>query len=102
MKKVKTDECKLCMAERLAILDGKRRGYKLINENSEIHGPCRHSARFHSFESTEEPGKGEKGTILCKEIQPNPPKKKKKKKTKKAPLSRLDPNVVPTHRTLDL
>ena len=89
------------MTERLAILDGKRQGYKLINENSEIHGPCRHSARFHSFESTEEPGKGEKGIILCQEI-PAGPKKKKKKKKKTAPLSQLDPNMVPTHRTLEL
>ena len=95
MKKVKTDECKLCMAERLAILKGKQKGYKLINENSELHGPCRHCARFHRFNGTDEPGKGEKG-ILFKEIRTDPPRKKKKKK--RTALSRVNPNVVPTHK----
>ena len=80
-----------------------------MNENSEIHGPCRHSARFHRFESTDELGESEKSPILCQVISTGEngtvgkkKVKKSKKKSKTGPLGHLDPNVVPTHRTLEL
>ena len=54
MKKVRTNECRLCMAEKCEIVTGKMKGVKLLNENFEIYGPCKHRTRFHRFRSTDE------------------------------------------------
>ena len=64
---------------KIGYFGGKRRGYKLINENSEIMVPV----------ATVQ------GSIDLRALRSSVRKNK-------APLSQLDPNVVPTHRTLDL
>lgn len=56
-------DCRLCMAERLAILEASYRGEKIMNSRSEIYGGCKHKKRFHNFflsDDTEEPLNGEK------------------------------------------
>ena len=54
MKKFGTNQCGLCMRERLAILSTMRNDELnnknlLINASSELYGACRHRTRFHRF-----------------------------------------------------
>ena len=64
MKGVRTEDCRLCNAEKLWLFKKKAKT-KVINENSEIYGPCRHTAKFHRFprSSTDERSKREKSSI---------------------------------------
>ena len=50
-KKFGTDDCQLCMQERIEITKRWLRGKKasLINKNTKIYGACRHKARLHVF-----------------------------------------------------
>ena len=48
MKNVRSYECRLCLAEKSWIVKMKQ-AKNIINENSEIYGPCRHRAKFHRF-----------------------------------------------------
>lgn len=85
---------------------GKRKGHRLLNENSEIHGPCQHRVRFHRFKTvknnTDELSKSEKGVILCKEIQVPAMIKPRREKKKSNPLAQIDPNIVVTRQVIDL
>lgn len=58
MKKVRSYECKLCMAEKVTIISRFKEWKRIINANSEIYGPCRHNSRFHRFQSTDERERG--------------------------------------------
>ena len=50
MKSFGTLTCRLCMAERLAILDKSRNDKEnLINSCGEIYGACRHKSKFHRY-----------------------------------------------------
>ena len=52
---VRTLECRLYMGEKLEIL--KARNYNtrfLINDSSDIYGPCQHRTKFHRFHCTDE------------------------------------------------
>jgi hypothetical protein len=54
MKSFGSSSCKLCMKERLLILDAiknRKKKKKIINSNSEIYGACRHKSKFHRFTS---------------------------------------------------
>lgn len=56
-------DCRLCMLERLTILNAIRNGEKIANTRSKIYGGCRHKKRFHAFftsKDTDEPLDGEK------------------------------------------
>ena len=51
----RTFECRLCMGEKMEILDARKKNAKcLINKNSDIYGPCRHRTKFHRFPCTDE------------------------------------------------
>ena len=58
MKSFGKRSCKLCMKERMAILNmWETEPEKLINSRSEIFGGCRHKTRFHRYQHrpTEQP-----------------------------------------------
>ena len=60
MKRVRTYNCILCLGEKSWIAK-KRQKFRIINENSEIYGSCKHRAKFHRFSScTDEHGECEK------------------------------------------
>ena len=44
------------------IVEARLKGKALMNDNSEIYGPCRHISKFHRFPSTDERS-SEKGKI---------------------------------------
>ena len=49
-KTFSTYHCKLCMEEKLAILNAKTRRFKNnINKRSELFSTCRHGGSFHDF-----------------------------------------------------
>ena len=49
-KSARTRECKLCMKERMQIMQAMRDDkHKIINENDDIYAPCKCSTRFHEF-----------------------------------------------------
>ena len=68
MKNVRTHECRLCLAEKSAIVEARLKGKNLINDNSEIYGPCRHISKFHRFPSTEERGKAREKDKIHKNV----------------------------------
>ena len=65
--------CKLCMRERLAILNKSEKDpKKMINSKSEIYGGCRHKTNFHRLimngpteQSTDDAASNRKGEIVA-------------------------------------
>jgi hypothetical protein len=60
--------CKLCKKERVALLRHSwSDGVNMLNDRSEIHGSCRHTARFHRLRirsGTDDPSYGER-VVFC-------------------------------------
>ena len=64
-KGIRTHGCRLCMAEKAALVSEKYKGKNLINDNYEIYGPCRHRSKFHRFPCTDERNRREKDLVCC-------------------------------------
>ena len=93
MRGIRTFECRLCMEEKIEIVEAKQNNPRnLMNDNSDIYGPCRHRTKFHRFQRTDELCESEKNSngtrknlrrnLIC--LQENT--KKKKRKRKRAPF----------------
>ena len=72
VKSFGTLRCSLCMQERLELLK-ERHNNKLINENSEICGSCRHNVKFHDFH-----GQNTNNILTSADDRANPEKVKTK------------------------
>ena len=70
MRGIRTYECRLCMEEKVEILKAKKNNPRtLINENSDIYGPCRHRTKFHRYLCTDELCESEKNSRKYKKAK---------------------------------
>ena len=70
MRGIRTYECRLCMEEKVEILKAKKNNPRtLINENSDIYGPCRHRTKFHRYLCTDELCESEKNSSKYKKAK---------------------------------
>ena len=56
MKTARTRDCRICMKERITIMQALRDDkYKVINDNSDIYSSCKCQSGFHKFAQISEP-----------------------------------------------